>query len=242
MRERLVPMGSSIQPEILLLLSLPLLVVAALVASCLLFLRGAARRWALSAVGLAVGAAAVFLWYHLAGPGRYAEFEDLQARFRALPGVTLLDASGHDELLFEIDGFTIDVEDRGEVSFGGLSRASFERVGHLPLTRIGGYQVIVVSEGYIGVYRADTKEPVRSTGYGYGIDVGPEGPFSRFFPFALDNVQSVLDRYEEICSVLASWPMQPEYASFEDEEGTRYFYALKDPASDEAWIHPSELK
>jgi hypothetical protein len=235
-------MAFPIQPEILLLLSLPLLVVAALVASCLLFLRGAARRWTLSAVGLAVGAAAVILWYHLAGPGRYAEFEDLQARLRAMPGVTLLDASGHEDVTFEISGFTIDVEDRGEISFGELSRASFERVDHLPLTRIGGHQVIVVMEGYIGVYRADTKEPVRSEGWGYGIDVGPEGPFARFFPFALDNVQSVLDRYEEICSVLASWPMQPEYATFQDEQGTRYFYALKDPSSDEDWIHPSELK
>jgi hypothetical protein len=235
-------MGSSIQPQVLLLLSLPLLVVAALVASCLLFLRGAARLWALGAVGLAVAGSAGLLWYQLAGPGRYAEFEDLQARLRAMPGVTLLDASGHEDVTFEISGFTIDVEDRGEISFGALSRASFERVDHLPLTRIGGHQVIVVMEGYIGVYRADTEEPVRSTGWGYGIDVGPQGPFSRFFPFALDNVQSVVDRYDDICSELSSWPMQPEYASFQDEAGTRYFYALKDPSSEEAWLHPSELE
>ena len=41
--------------------------------------------------------------------------------------------------------------------------------------RIVSYEVIVVQEGYIGVYRAKTKEPVRSTGWGGGIDVGPEG-------------------------------------------------------------------
>jgi hypothetical protein len=235
-------MSSSIQPQMLLLLSLPLLVVAALVASCLLFLRGAARLWGLGVVGLAVAGSAGLLWYQLAGPGRYAEFEDLQARFQAMPGVTLLDATGHEDVTFEISGFTIDVEDRGEISFGALSRASFERVDHLPLYSIGGHKMIVVMEGYVGVYRADTNEPMRSKGWGYGIDVGPQGPFARFFPFALDNVQSVLDRYEEICSVLAGWPMQPEYASFEDEQGTRYFYALKDPASEEDWIHPTELK
>jgi len=74
------------------------------------------------------------------------------------------------------------------------------------------------------------------------LRVGPEGPFSRFFPFPLDSVQSVLDRYEEICTELDSWPVQPEYATFQDEEGVHYFYALKDPSSDEDWIHPTELK
>ena len=102
--------------------------------------------------------------------------------------------------------------------------------------------MIVVMEGYIGVYRSDTKEPVRSTGWGGGIDVGPEGPFSRFLPFTLDSVQSVLDRYEESCSELDSWPVQPEYGTFQDEEGVHYYYSVKDPSSEEAWIHPSELK
>ena len=83
---------------------------------------------------------------------------------------------------------------------------------------------------------------MRSTGWAYGIDVGPEGPFARLFPFELSSVQDVLDRYDEIRAELARWPVQPEYASFTDEQGTRYFYAVKDPASDEAWIHPSELE
>ncbi len=83
---------------------------------------------------------------------------------------------------------------------------------------------------------------MRSTGWGHGIDVGPEGPFSRFFPFPLSSVSDVLDRYEEICSELAGWPIQPEYATFQDEKGTHYYYSVKDPSSDEDWIHPSELE
>ena len=165
MRAGVVPMALSIPLEILLLLSLPFLVVAVVVVLCVAFLRGAVRRWALIGVGLTVVGGTGFAWYHLAGPGRYAEFEDLQARFRAMPGVTLLDASGHEDVTFEIGGFTIDVEDRGVVSFGALSRDSFEHADHLPVLSIGGDQVIVVSEGYIGVYRADTGEPMRSTGW-----------------------------------------------------------------------------
>ena len=55
------------------------------------------------------------------------------------------------------------------IAFGPLDRDSFEYSDHLYIQAIGGYEVIVVTEGYIGVYRADTKEPMRSTGWGYGI-------------------------------------------------------------------------
>ena len=240
--ERGAKMDSSNLPTVLLLLSLPLLLVVAMVVLCLKYLRGAARRRALAAIGLALGVAAGCLWYYLIGPGRYAEFEDIQARLRQMPGVELLDASGHEDVTFEIHGFTIDVEDRGVIAFGALGRDSFEYSDHLSIQAIGGYEVIVVMEGYIGVYRAETKEPMRSTGWGYGIDVGPNGPFSRFFPFPLSNVQNVLDRYEEICGELAGWPIQPEYATFQDENGTHYYYSVRDPLSDEDYIHPSELE
>lgn len=196
-------------------------------------------------MGLALGVAAAYLGYHgyyMIGPGRYAEFEDIQARLRQMPGVRLLDASGHEDVTFEIGSFTIDVEDRGEIAFGALDRDSFEVADHLPIHSIGGYEVIVVMEGYIGVYRAESGEAMRSTGWGGGIDVGPEGPFSRFFPFPLSNVQQVLDRYEEICGELAGWPLQPEYRTFQDEEGTHYDYSVRDPSSAEDWIHPSDLE
>jgi hypothetical protein len=234
--------------RLLLLLSPPLLLVAAVVAVvalCLKCLRGSARRRALAALGLALGVAAACLGYHgyyLIGPGRYAEFEDIQSRLRRMPGVQLLDASGHEDVSFEIGGFTIDVEDRGEIAFGALDRDSFDDADHLPIYSIGGYKVIVVREGYLGVYRIESGEPVRGTGWGSGIDVGPEGAFSRLFPFPLRKVQHVVDRYEEICNELASWPVQPEYGTFQDEEGTNYYYSVKDPALDEAWIYPSELE
>ncbi|MFT6830644.1 MAG: hypothetical protein ACJAZN_000800 [Planctomycetota bacterium] len=206
------------------------------------YLQGSAQRITLGSICLALGGAAACLWYYLIGPGRYAEFEDIQARLRQMPGVELLDASGHEDVTFEIHGFTIDVEDRGVIAFGALSRDSFEDSDHLYIQAIGGYQVIVVMEGHLGVYRAETKEPMRSTGWGYGIDVGPDGTFSRFFPFPLSNVQDVLDQYEGICGELAGWPIQPEYATFQDENGTHYYYSVRDPLSDQDYIYPSELE
>jgi hypothetical protein len=202
-----------------------------------------ARRNILSAVGLLLGLAAACVGYYVfVGPGRYAEFEDVQARFLQMPEVRLVDASGHEDVTFEIDGFTVDVEGRGAIAFGSLDRESFESTDHLPLRSIGGFEVIVVREGLIGVHRADTKEPIVSTGWGGGIDVGPKGTFSRFFPFSLVNVQGVLDRNEEICNELSSWPIQPEYGTFQGEDGTTYYYSVKDPSLGEDWIYPSELE
>ena len=183
-------------------LLLPLFLVTATVALCVKYLRGPTRRRALAALGLALGAPVAYHGYYLVGPGRYAEFEDIQDRLRQLPGVELLDATGHEDVTFEIGGFTIDVEDRGVIAFGALDRRSFEHTDHLPLLSIGGIEVIVVMEGYLGVYRASTGEPVRSKGWGYGMDVGPKGPFARFFPFSLSRVQDVLEHYEEICAEL----------------------------------------
>jgi hypothetical protein len=200
-----------------------------------------ALRRTLIAAGLVLGSAAAYLAYHLVGPGRYAEFEDVQDRLRRMPGVELLDARGHEDVTFEIDGFTIEVEGRGVIEFGALERDSFEDAAHLFLQSIGGYEVIVVQEGYIGVFRADTNEPVRSTGWTYGIDVGREGPFARHFEFPMGRVQDVVERYEAICDELATWPVQPDYGTFRDENGTDYYYSVKDPSSEEAWIDPAEL-
>lgn len=198
-------------------------------------------RRTLTALGLVAGLAAAYPAYRLVGPGRYAELEHLQARLEALPGVKLVKTSGHGDVTFEVDGFTLDVEGRGEIAFGPLDRDSFEHTGHLSLQAIGGHEVVLVMEGFLGVTHAETGEPLRSIGRGGGIDVGPEGAFARFFPFPLSNVQQVLDRYEAICAELGQWPVQPEYGTFEDDEGTRYFYAVKDPSSEEDGIHPTEL-
>ena len=159
-------MDASNLPTVLLLLSLPLLLVAGSVAVCMTCFRGSARWKALAGLGLVLGVAGAWLGYDLVGPGRYAEFEGVQARLRAIPGVELVDARGHEDVTFEIEGFTVDVAGRGRIAFGALDRESFEHADHLVLESIGGREVIVVTEGFLGVYRADTGEPVRSTGWG----------------------------------------------------------------------------
>ncbi len=237
-----MPPANPTAAPFLFLMSLGLLLVPILIAISIYGLRGTARYRALAAIGLTVAVAAVGLGYLLLGPGRYAELEHLRSLLQRIPGVNVLDASGHDDLTFEVESFTIEVQDRGEIAFGALDRSSFEYSKHLTIHSIGGHVPIVVREGHIGAYENRTKEPMRSTGRGYGIGVGPRDPFARFFPFPLTNVQCVIGRFEEICDQLSKWPVQPAYGSFQDGAGVSYYYALKDPSSTEDWIAPTELE
>ena len=92
------------------------------------------------------------------------------------------------------------------------------------------------------VWSTRTGEPVWTTGWANSIDVGPGGPFAELFPFTLTCVQDVLDHFEELCAELDTWPVQPGYARLEDEDGSRYYYSVKDPELGEDWIAPKELE
>lgn len=183
-----------------------------------------------------------FGWYQLFGPGRFAEFEAIKARLDALPGVELVNASGHDDLGFEIHGFEVNIEGRGPLHLGAIDLDDFRQANRIQIDRIGNHVVTYAMEGYIGTYRADTGEPTRSEGWGWGFDIGPGGRYSHLFPFEVNNVEDVIERYEDICRVLETWPVQPEYGTFQDAAGVRYFYAVQDPALPDPWLHPEELK
>lgn len=199
-------------------------------------------RIVLLATLLVLGVTAAAFGYFLVGPGRYAEFEEIQERLQEIPGVKVVEAFGHEDVTFEIGGFELEVEGKGPLSLGCLDLDSFESTDHLYLQSLGDHELIVVMHGHIGVYRSDTGESIESTGWGGSIDIGPRGAFARFFPFSVDSVQGIVHRYDEIESALAEWPVQPDYGTLEDEDGIRYFYALRDPASEEQWISPSELE
>lgn len=191
---------------------------------------------------LTLGVAGAAFWFMLYGPGYYGDLEEIRARFEAIPGVEILEVHGHDDTTYEISGFTIELEGKGVIDFGAVDLDSFEHTDHLFLHSIGGRELIVVQEGYMGVWSTRTGEPVWTTGWANSIDVGPGGPFAELFPFTLTCVQDVLDHFEELCAELDTWPVQPGYARLEDEDGSRYYYSVKDPELGEDWIAPKELE
>lgn len=192
-------------------------------------LKSIAKKVLLSLVALAVilGIAAFWLWYKYVGPQRYAEFNDIKERFQEMPDVELLDSGGHEDLTFEDIWATIRVEGKGEIKFYGLTRESFEEPKHILVNAIGPYNISFEGEGFRGVIKTATGEPVRSRFWGGSINVGPNGRFTAFFPFEMRNVLDVIAHYHDICAVLAEWPVAPEKNHFKDEEGTDYYYYVK---------------
>ena len=94
-----------------------------------------------------LAALVAYAGYDTIGPGRYAELEDIQARLRALPGVERVEAFGHEDISFEVEGFAIHTSGQETIAFGALDQGSFEATQHLVIEAVGPHRVIVVCEG-----------------------------------------------------------------------------------------------
>ncbi len=174
-----------------------------------------------------IGIPAAWLWYTFAGPGYYAEFNDIKATLEGMPDVELIRAWGNEDITFEDIGVEIEVKDKGRIMFFALTRDSFKSTSVICLHAIGPYEFEYGGTGYVGVVKAATGEPVRSQFWGSAIDIGSGGEFAQFFPFQVKTVQDVIARYDDICEIIAEWPEAPERKHFQDEEGTDYWFCMK---------------
>jgi hypothetical protein len=178
-------------------------------------------------MAILLGLPAVWLWYTFAGPGYYAEFNDIKASLTRMPDVELINAWGNEDVTLEDIGAEIRVRGKGVITFFALTRDSFKSTSVICLHSIGPYEFEYEGEGYGGAAKTGTGEPVRSKFCGSSIDVGSGGEFARFFPFQVKTVQDVIARYDDICSILANWPVAPERKHFQNEEGTDYYFSIK---------------
>ena len=169
---------------------------------------------------------ALWLWYNLAGPGYFAEFHDIMARFEEMPNVQIIYIGGTHDITYEEISAIISIEDKGEMELYALTRNSFENPAHISLSSICGYEILVEGEGYLGVTNA-SGEPVRSKFYGGSIDIGSEGVFADVFPFQIKNVQDAIAKYDDICTVITEWAVDPAENHIQDKNGTNYYYSAK---------------
>ena len=174
-----------------------------------------------------LGIPAAWVWYTFAGPGYYAEFNDIKAALNSIPDVALIDAWGNEDLTFEDIGAEIRVKNKGTITFFALTRNSFKSTPVICLQSIGPYQFEYGGTGYVGVVKTATREPVQSEFFGSAIDIGSDGEFAQFFPFQIKLVRDVIGRYDDICAILETWPIAPERRCFRDKKGTDYYYSIK---------------
>ena len=165
-------------------------------------------------------------YYELFGPGYYAELRSVEAKFQEISGVEVLKIHGNEDITLEDIWAQIHVEEKGRMTFWGLTRDSFKNTPHIHIGKIGSYMIRVEGKGYVGAYDNTTKQPVQSKFSTAFIDIGSEGEFSHLFSFAVSNIHDVIAHYDEICAVLARWPVYPEMAHFQAQDGTDYYYSV----------------
>lgn len=171
---------------------------------------------------------AVWVWWTFFGPGYYAEFNDIKNAFQNMPEVEIVRAGGNEDVTFEDIWARIRIKGKGEMMIGGLTRQSFENISpHISIREIGPYKPKIEGKMHIGATEIATGKPVRSQFWGSGIDIGSEGAFARFFPFQIKNMQDAIARYDDICAVLAEWPVSPDKKHFQDENGNDYYYCVE---------------
>lgn len=84
---------------------------------------------------------------------------------------------------------------------------SNDRQSHLTFTRIGPWRITA---------QAKVKNMAR-TWDALGIETGTAGKFRDKFPFAVESIDDVVQRYDEIVAILESWPRESEPGRWEDE-------------------------
>ena len=198
--------------------------------------------------GLALVAAVGFLWYESRGPGYYSELNAIREEIRKIPKVEILELSGIDDdgfpFLSRLDHITVRlrIAGKGELVVGELSRSSVDDAKHLYLVSVGPYRVRVRGEGFVGVYKHATGEPMRTEFAGGPVDIGPEGDFARFFPFKIPNIQSAVAHYDDILEIVGGWPETPSAPRhFKNAQGTDYYYWVGTQGRDEGdplWKQP----
>ena len=89
----------------------------------------------------------------------------------------------------------VEVKDKGQMGFTGLSPNAFADSSHVRLHKIGPY-------GFRTRARENGEE-----GYGYAIDVGPTSPIPAARKLGITNIQSAVAHYDDLNDLVAHWPI-----------------------------------
>jgi hypothetical protein len=108
------------------------------------------------------------------------------------------------------------------VVLGGLTH--YANDGRFSVSRIGKWTFRVSGRRHLGAYSADTGKPVESEYVGFGIELGPNSPYQKLFPFELNTLQDVVDHYPELVDLFESWPRETEPGKVLLGDGTHQQY------------------
>ncbi len=124
-------------------------------------------------------------------------------------GVDVVDVWGNEDVTLEDIYAVITVRGKGPVTILALTPESIKEAKHFRIAHIGEWELDVLRLDEFGAVEASWSD----------IDIGREGNFARFLNFKLNSVEDLVQRYDEVLSLIESLPELPERISFSTEEG-----------------------
>jgi len=178
--------------------------------------------------------AALATWCHFT---YYDELDDIRELLAALPGVSVLESGGNEDITLEDIYATVAIKDKGTLSILGLTRSSFSSVDYLHISRVGDLEPRIAGCGQMGVRKIASGERVPSRFWSSSVNVGPAGDVAPALSGGINSVPEAIGRYEEIEALLSTWPVCPESSLRETAE--RWYRFCASPVGADLWPRSS---
>ena len=154
------------------------------------------------------------------GDNRGGKVPAIRAALEALPGVRVLDVVGWDEMwpVFGPEDIRADlkVHGTGRLVVCDVTRESITGTRPFILARVGDWAPVV--------WPVDGKNSARYVaGCPESVDVAPGSPFLDLIPFSLRSVRDVVDNYDRLSALIASWPVRPRRVQLADGRMIEYY-------------------
>lgn len=112
---------------------------------------------------------------------------------------------------------TISIKDKGEVYF-------WYGIGGVPtIERIGEYGTS------FECFYVDSRENKVHAAYSTGLSLGQNGQFTPWFPFEVNSLSDLVEKYDQIIAILQTFPHNPPVIEHKDSWGLRYVLKNPDP-------------
>lgn len=168
----------------------------------------------------------------------FDEFNELNERLSAIPGIRVVRSGGNHDITYEDLFADLEMVGKGRLRLHNLTLSSYDTGIGLELTHVGGLEPRTAGCDYFGVTRISDSKRVRSEYRGYGIDIGPSGAFAPDLRGGIQGVEDGVRRFDELRALLASWPVCPRSEYRKTPEGW-FRYCVERVASDKSSLEAS---
>ena len=154
----------------------------------------------------------------------YADRRQTELALAQVSGISEIKLHSHVDVVEEVNSssFSVDGFPGSIVELEGLGL--YANKGRFWISRIGKWKFKVSGRRRVGVYRADTGEPIESDYFGSSIELGHNSPYKDLMPFEINTMQDLADRYGDLVELFETWPRKANPGSVTLEDGTIQSY------------------